>query len=153
MPPRELFAGTLYMSYGQAYVMSAGGSSDALPVWGSKTNGLCGSAAPGSLWFVTASFDGDVFWRIVLADGPGNPDEWEEVVEGRSLRPGALSYCTRGAVKPSTRWSCPYSSTASGSVDEDWTGTGTVHSFGRSSSPTSTSCDCGRRLGRCPNAS
>ena len=70
------------MSNGNAFVVSDGGSMDFLPTAAKTTNGLCGSESPGSLWLRTGSFDGYVRWRILLADGPGDLADWEEVVEG-----------------------------------------------------------------------
>lgn len=77
-----LYVGTMYMSNGNAFVLSDGGSMDYLPTTAKTMNGLCGSESPGSLWFRTASFDGEVRWRILLADGPGDVADWEEVIEG-----------------------------------------------------------------------
>lgn len=83
-----LFAGTMYMSNGSAFIFSDGGSMSYLPTAANRTNGLCGSESPGSLWFTTASFDGEVRWRVLLADGPGHAADWEEIVEG-SFEPAA----------------------------------------------------------------
>lgn len=67
------------MSYGQMHVTS--GDAPALIPETGKTNGLCGSASPGSLWMITASCDGDVRLRCELAERPVDEAEWDEVVE------------------------------------------------------------------------
>lgn len=77
----RLFEGTLYMSYGQAYIVSNGSGHPMTP---GPSNGLCGTNEPGAVFLKTASTDGDVHFTIELLEAAPATDvgSWEEVVEG-----------------------------------------------------------------------
>jgi hypothetical protein len=85
---RTLFAGSVFVHYGQFYVESAGQHEYDLPqMFAGQVNGLCGAAVPGSLFFITGLHTGDVGLTIELHDAPPAVDDvWEEVVEA-SFRP------------------------------------------------------------------
>lgn len=79
----ELFSGNIQVQYGQAY-LELGNQFDGgmKECFHGQSNGLCGAAAPGTVFLVTGLHTGAVGLAIHLFDGdPGLDDSWEEVVE------------------------------------------------------------------------
>lgn len=80
---QELFSGTLDVQYGQFYI-EAGAlfDGDMAKSFVGQSNGLCGAAVPGFLFFVTGLHSGPVGLVITLHDGePPLAQDAEDVVE------------------------------------------------------------------------
>jgi hypothetical protein len=79
----RIFDGSLYVHYGQAYVLFKGQESSELPdCFQGQTNGLCGAAVHGTLFLITGLHTGHVQLSIDVLDAPPPLDPlWEEVVD------------------------------------------------------------------------
>jgi hypothetical protein len=98
---RVLFDDTIYVSYGQMYVVSdgIGPAADLHATMSGQDNGLCGALTPGFLWLNTGSRYGDVRVRVELHDAePPMDDAWEEIVEA--------SFTPASADVDLVQWAC-----------------------------------------------
>lgn len=79
----ELFAGTVEVQYGQAYLELDGAFDGAMEAcFRGQSNGLCGAQAPAILFLVTGLHTGTVGLAIHLSEAaPGLDESWEEIVE------------------------------------------------------------------------
>lgn len=80
---RTLMTGPAWVHYAQIYVES---SDDSMPelgeCFGGQQNGICGAAAPGTLFLITGLHTGKVDFAVELHDEePPLDDSWEDVVE------------------------------------------------------------------------
>lgn len=79
----ELFAGTIEVQYGQAYIELDGVFSGAMDdCFRGQSNGLCGAQDSAILFLITGLHTGIVGIAIHLLDAdPGIDESWEEIVE------------------------------------------------------------------------
>jgi hypothetical protein len=85
----EVFAGPLWVHYGQAYVLSGDGdSSDMEACFRGQVNGLCGTAISGAMFLMTGLHTGQVGFTVEVAGSPPELDlSWDEIVEAPFLVP------------------------------------------------------------------
>jgi len=83
----EVFAGPLWVHYGQAYVLVGDGdSSDLDDCFRGQVNGLCGTASSGVMFLLTGLHTGQVGFTIEVSESPPEVDSsWEEIVEAPFL--------------------------------------------------------------------
>jgi hypothetical protein len=85
----EVFAGPLWVHYGQAYVLSGDSEvPDLGDAFRGQVNGLCGSAVSGAMFLITGLHTGHVGFTVQVFESPPELDRsWEEIVETPFLVP------------------------------------------------------------------
>jgi hypothetical protein len=85
----EVFAGPLWVHYGQAYVLIGDSDTSHMQAcFRGQVNGLCGTAVSGAMFLMTGLHTGQVDFTVEIS-GPA-PDldlSWEEIVEAPFLVP------------------------------------------------------------------
>ena len=79
---RTFVRGEVHVHYGQIYVESGADYPDLMECFAGQANGLCGAAAPGTLYLHTGLHTGGVGFTVEAHESPPALDDaWEEVVE------------------------------------------------------------------------
>lgn len=79
----ELFAGPLWVHYGQAYMLvDDSDPPDLQACFRGQANGLCGTASSGAMFLITGLHTGQVGFTVEVSEAPPELDlSWEEIVE------------------------------------------------------------------------
>jgi hypothetical protein len=85
----DVFAGRLWVHYGQAYVLSGDSEvPDLDAAFRGQVNGLCGTAVSGGMFLITGLHTGQVGFTVEVSGSPPELDgSWEEIVEAPFLVP------------------------------------------------------------------
>lgn len=82
IPMTRIFDGSLYVHYGQAYVLpNAQATAELSDCFQGQRNGLCGAAISNALFLITGLHTGHVRLSIDILDTPPLDQAWEEIVE------------------------------------------------------------------------